>query len=234
MILWIAIILLAAEPSVAQDEPLSTLAGSQADSTIASLPRDTSSFATLGILFTNRVFLRQTTDGRRDADSAITFLTSASAYQPTPRLHAYLCAARAIRASKDGLWAKLTGSTKSRATLAFEACDSLALLYPNDLGVQFIAANLFLEADRLEQKKYYWQRAWDITADLQERSPTHQAFFTPEVHASLLLNEGKLIVKLRRFGSESDNRALAIWQRIIQAYPNTNAAENARQQCEKH
>jgi hypothetical protein len=67
-----------------------------------------------------------------------------------------------------------------------------------------------------------------------ERQPSHQAFFTPEVHATLLLNEGKLIVKLRRFGAESNQRAIAIWQRIIQEFPNTNAALNARKQCEKY
>ena len=234
MIQWIAVVLFLYGTCSAQDEPLLTLAGPGADSVLASLPRDTSSFATVGVLFTNRVFLRQTADSRRDADSAIAYLSAAIAYQPTPRLHAYLFVARALRASKDGLWAKLTGSTKSRATEAFEACDSLALRYPDDLGVQFMTANLFQEGDKLEQKMYFWQRAWDIGTALRERAPTHQEFFTPEVRATLQLNEGKLIVKLHRFGTESSTQALVLWQRTIQEYPNTNAAANAREQCEKH
>jgi hypothetical protein len=232
---WIAIALLVwCGTSYAQTEPLLTLEGPAADSVLASLPRDTSSFATVGVLFTNRIFLRQTADGRRDADSAIAYLTAALAYRPTPRLQAYLYVARAIRASRDGLWEKLTGSTKNRATAAFEACDSLALLYPSELGVQFLAANLFQEGNKLKQKMYYWQRALEITASMWERVPTQRDFFTPEVQATLLLNEGKLIIKLRRYGSESNNRALAIWQRIIQEFPNTNAAANARVQIEKH
>ena len=231
---WIVILLFCVGTSSAQDVPPMILAGPEADSVLASLPRDTSSFATVGVLFTNRVFLRQTTDGRRDADSAIAYLTAAIAYHPTPQLQAYLFVATALRASKDGLWAKLTGSTKNRATEAFAQCDSLALLYPDDLGVQFLTANLFQEGDKLDQKMYYWQRAWDITADLWERQQSHAAFFTPEVHASLLLIEGKLIVKLRRFGAESNERAVAVWQRAIQEFPNTNAAQNARKQCEKY
>lgn len=234
MLVRIALAFLLLSPALAaQDDSLITVAGSTADSLLQTLPRDSGACATVGILFTNKVFLKQTNDGKRDADSAIAYLDCALAYSWNPRLQAYAYIARALRASKDGLWAKLLGGTKARATEAFECCDSLARCNPGDLGVQFLAANLFQEGDKLDQKMYYWQRAWDIFADLDACASAADPFFTPEVRGNILLNQGKLMRKLRLDGKASDARADTLWQQAIRLYPNTNAATNALLQRKK-
>jgi hypothetical protein len=227
-------LLLLCTSSQSQDEPICTLSGEVADSIIQTLPRDATAYAQVGILFTNKVFLRNTNDGKRDADSAIVFLTSACESKPTPRLQVYLYIAKALRASKDGFWAKVTGGTKSRATEAFDACDSIARSYPDDLGVQFLTANLLEEGDRLEKNWYYWQRAWDILTALHVRDAGSTGFFTEEVRGMILLNQGKLIIKLRLYGETSSDSANMFWARVIAQYPNTSAAENARDQLKKH
>ncbi len=217
-------------PATAQKDLLCTNAGPIADSLIRALPRTDSTYATLGILFTNRIFLKQSSDGRSDADSALYYLRTALATTPSPQLAAYECIARALRASKDGWWPKINGATKTRATQAFDDCDSLARQYPNDLRVQFLTANLLQEGDRLDQKKYYWQRAWDILAHLQTCALSQPEFFTDEISANILLNQGKLVRKLRLYEKNSDAEAVKLWERTIREYPNTNAATNARLQ----
>ena len=226
----ILLLLILVSITIAQTEPICMTADNIADSLLQKLPRDSSSYATIGILYANKVFLRKTDDGKRDADSAVFYITRALSYVPTPRMHAYACIARVLRATKDNAFTQVFGGTKTRATQAFDECDSIARNNQNDLGVQFLTANLFQEGDKLNQKKYYWQRAWDIFNDLLALETDTNTFFTAEVRGNILLNQGKLVHKLCLYGNASDAQADTLWQRTIRQYPHTIAAQNAKQQ----
>lgn len=223
--------------ALAQTEPLCTTSGYTADSLIINLPRDSNSWAQIGVLFTNRVFLRETTNGQQDTDSALYFFELALRHNRTPRLEAYYAVASALRAKHDGLWDKLTGDTKDRVKRIFRDAERLSRDYPNDLGVTFLIANLLQEGDALDDAKKYWKRSWELFARLSEHSndtsANIQKFFTDEVRGTILLNQGKLIRKLVEEDAVSKYLALERWHMIIRMYPNTLAALNANEQILK-
>lgn len=221
----------------AQIEPLCTTSGRTADSLIAALPRDSTTWTQLGILYTNKVFLRESTRGQEDADSAIACFERALHQDRNPRVQAYYAVARALRAKHDGVLTKAFGSTKDRVKHAFRDALRLAQDNPHDLGVLFLVANLLQEGDPLDDAEKYWKRSWEYFARLSDRATDTaaalQAFFTPETRANILLNQGKLIRKLVADDAVAKYLARERWLTVIQQYPETLAAKNAREQISK-
>lgn len=221
----------------AQPDPLCTISGAQADSLIASLSRDSSTWAQLGTLYVNKVFLRETNNGQQDADSAKYYFELALTQARTPRLQAYYAVACALRARHDGALTKVFGDTKDRAKRAFRDAERLARDNPHDLGVIFLVANLLQEGDALDDAEKYWKRSWELFVRLsehsQDTSSAVQAFFTLDIQANILLNQGKLIRKLVEEDAVANFLARERWQTVIRLYPETLAAANAREQIEK-
>jgi hypothetical protein len=218
-----------------------TTAGSTADSLIQYLPRDSTSFQILGVLYTNGLFLNHSFNREQDADSAVYYLEKAIKYQSTPELQAYLCIAQALRAREDNFWQKFSGQTMAKVEKAFTKCDSLSKEYPDDFAVQFLAANLFVEADKLSQKNYYWERGLNIYQALFQFSQAESLlifypgrnFFTDEVRANILLNDAKLELKLAKKEEGVIVLVRLKWQAVIMCYPYTMAAINAKKQLDE-
>ncbi len=227
----------AGSTAYAQCEPLSTVSGTLADSLISSLPRDSSTWVQLGTLYVNKVFLRETNNGQQDADSAKYYFEKALSQTRTPRLEAYYAIACALRARHDGALTKVFGDTKDRAKRAFKDAERLARENPHDLGVIFLVANLLQEGDALDDAEKYWKKSWGLLERLTEQSADSsdsvQAFFSPDIRANILLNQGKLIRKLVEEENVADFLARERWQAIIRLYPETLAATNAREQIAK-
>ena len=223
------------------DAKICTLSGSEADSLIQALPRDSAHFRQIGVLFTNRVFLNKSEDGKQDADSAIWYLEQAFELDKLPETEIYLCIAKAIRAKKDHWYQKALGGTKTRVTTIFYRADTLALQSPNDFAIQFLAANLFVEAGPLDSAKYFWERCLTISQALmfycdgeQILSPSpEESFFDSEVLGTILLNTAKVELKISGNSKNVLRLVRLKWQAVIIMYPYTMAAWNAKKQLDE-
>lgn len=236
----LALLFLAFASSLAA-EPICTTTGKTADSLIQVLFRDSSTYAKIGILYANMGFLNHTEDPQQTADSAVYYLRKALQFQPTPENQAYFCVARLLRVREDNFWQKFRGITKEKAEILFAECDSLAKGNPGNLTVQFLAANMFTEANASSQKKYYWQRGLEIFQALSgygrlerlfQPDPSKN-FFNAEVFANILLNSAKLEFKLSEKKEVDLKSARLKWQTVLRMFPETLAATNAAKQLEK-
>ncbi|MFA6587622.1 MAG: hypothetical protein WCT08_00995 [Patescibacteria group bacterium] len=229
-------------PNLSASEQICTIAGTQADSLIACLPNDSEHFRERGVLYINQAFLNHSDNKKADADSAIANLEKALRFDSLPSTEAYLCIAKAVRAKEDGFVQKFFGNTKSRVTQAFYRLDTLAQRNPDDFTVQFLAANLFVEADRLDSAEYFWNRCLKISQALMlycdgeeilNPSP-YESFFDAEVRGTILLNMGKVELKVGGNSEAALKLAQDMWTDVKTNYKGTLAAKNAQKQLEKY
>jgi hypothetical protein len=148
-----------------------------------------------------------------------------------------------MHAREDNFWNKFRGKTSERILITFNSADSLARACPNDYSVLFIVANLLAEADpRLENHEVYWSRAQELFhalelyADASKSVNPDQAsnFFNEEIVGTILLNQGKLALKLADEQEKGLPEARELWSRVVELFPQTTAAANAQQQLEKY
>ncbi len=217
------------------------LSGNQADSLLHVTPRDVTNAGTVGKLFVNKVFLKQSTAPRKDADSARYYFQLSPDSSAT--LQAYRLIADALRIREDGIFDKLLGKTNKRITLVFQTADSLVRAHPQEPGVIFLIANLFGEAHKDQTNaKWYWNRAAQLFEAFQlfiqaEHlvDPEHRStLVNPEICGMVLLNQAKLKFKLADEEDYALSEARKEWAEVITRFPNTLAAANAQLQLEKY
>ncbi len=227
--------------SSAPSSSVCLLSGDQADSLLQVTPRDAANAGTVGKLFVNKVFLKQSAAPRKDADSARYYFRLSPDSSAT--LQAYRLIADALRIREDGIFDKLLGKTNKRITLVFQTADSLVRAHPQEPGVIFLIANLFGEAHKDQTNaKWYWNRAAQLfeafqlfiqaehLVDPEYRSP----LVNPEICGMVLLNQAKLKFKLADEEGYAVAEARKRWAEVISRFPNTLAAANAQVQLEKY
>jgi hypothetical protein len=217
--------------------------GPVTDSLISNLPNDSTTYGIRGKLYVNKIFLKRSDYPRTDADSALKYFELAQQNDSSNTLVAYQLIAQALYAREDGFWDKFWGITSSRITQIFNSADSLARVHPNDYPVLFLVANLLAEADsRLKNHEMYWLRAQELfhALDLYAQAtklvdlPKALEFFNEEIVGTILLNEGKLTLKLAGADDNALPEARELWSKVVELFPQTSAADNARIQLEKY
>jgi hypothetical protein len=227
--------------TVPLDSGVCLLSGAQADSLLRVTPRSGDNAAAVGKLFVNKVFLKQSTAPRKDADSARYYFRLSPDSSAT--IQAYRLIADALRIREDGIIDKLLGNTNKRVTLVFQTADSLVRRHPQEPEVVFLIANLFGEAHKDQTNaKWYWNRASQLFEALQlfiqaehlvdpeYRSP----LVNPEICGMVMLNQAKLKFKLADEEKYAVVDARKRWEEVITRFPNTLAAANAKLQLEKY
>lgn len=225
----ITIVLATAVPTAGTT--INTTHGKEAEQQLQTLPRTDSTWATLGTLFANRIFMMESPNKRRDADSAIYYFRKAQNVFPTdPVIAAYLNVSIGLRAKEDNGFQKLFGNTKERAHDAFVTMDSIRTAYPQNLTVQFVSACMFRDAS----KHFKDAHAFRLTSYKTFQSlhvlaleGKHESFFTPDVYSHVLLSLAILVEKLED-QTGADTLACKYISQLIDGYPNSPAAEYAR------
>ncbi|MEK7570532.1 MAG: hypothetical protein AAB515_03795 [Patescibacteria group bacterium] len=208
-------------------ERINSTLGPHANSLIASLPRTDSTYFTLGSLFANRVFVKESTNNKQDADSAIYYLGKAKVLCPNNAvIAAYIAIATAMRAKETGLFQFISGKMVENGHVAFVCMDSVRKANPENLAVQFLSASLFAEASAFfSDKKMFRLQSMSTfqSLHLQAIEGSNPTFFQDEVQAHILLSLALLEKKL---DNRRESRALQCqyFEQIQIAYKETAAA----------
>lgn len=218
---------------------LNTVHGASAEALFQTLsPTDSVNWLTLGTLYANRIFMLESGDKRRDADSALYYFRKAQKVCPAnPVIAAYIAVATGLRAKEDGFWRKITGKTKDQAHEAFMVTDSLLRSNPDNLAVQFLGACLLREAS----KHFDDARDFQLTSHRAFQKLHNLAlavhadvFFTPDVHGQILLSLALLEIKLAT-DEKPDVLSCQYITQLLVYFSDSPAAEYAREkklQCE--
>lgn len=226
---FFTIVLTTATPTVGAT--INTTHGKEATKQLQTLPRTDTTWATIGTLFANRIFMMESENKRRDADSAIYYFRKAQETFPTdPIIAAYLTVSIGLRAKEDNSLQKLFGGTKERAHTAFVTMDSIRKAYPENLTVQFVSACMFRDASKHFKDAHAFQlMSYQTFQNLHVLAleGKHPTFFTPDVYSHVLLSLAMLVEKLEDQAS-ADTLACQYISQLIDGYPHSPAAEYAR------